>query len=249
MIYICLRLLDTCAAFGAFDLAQSVIKRFQSAIPSALRHREDVTTSCDVQCYSIMHGAQMIAIFEPFENMLHSAANLSKMLRIFHEQPISLCPTAFGESIDEKSIESIAPVSFCFCNANQDESSLVLQRLCIDHIIGHVILWLMPTRRNRNNPLNTKCVHCKSSLDKLSGHVWYLGSGNTRASHWVNILIHFQFRPFWVPIFISSRFSKLDLFRWSFLALFRIHRHDDMISSLCSVKSSNDNKLLHNPKR
>ena len=42
MIYICLRLLDTCAAFGSFELAQSVIKRFQSAIPPAMRHREYV---------------------------------------------------------------------------------------------------------------------------------------------------------------------------------------------------------------
>ena len=94
-----IEMLNMCVAFGAFEFAQRVIKRFQSAIPTSLRRREYLFNSFDFRCYSIMHGAQMFALLERFLNILDMDANLSMLISSFHGQPISFCPTAFGQSL------------------------------------------------------------------------------------------------------------------------------------------------------
>ena len=111
-----IELLDTCAAYGAFECAQLLVDSFHAAIPAAL-HRfhylyEDqllqhqrsanLKVRLDFPSYALQHGPRMMSIFDTFEEMPLSELRYGMELfeEIFEKNSFPLFLFAMSRSID-----------------------------------------------------------------------------------------------------------------------------------------------------
>ena len=96
--FMLIQMLDTCAAYGAYECAQLILEKFQSVLPSVLGNRK--LSAPDFICFAIQHGRRMIELFQPFDGFCQSALSFEKMDSMFADVSFSLCPNAFAEGVN-----------------------------------------------------------------------------------------------------------------------------------------------------